>query len=107
MISNLYDLKTWAQAAAKGALLSDAMKKEHLAWVETGMKRFGYGLGICDIHGFIGHNGGILGYASVMLYSPEKDATIVVWFNKCNDDGKGNPEIEIAGEIIKTLFGDR
>jgi D-alanyl-D-alanine carboxypeptidase len=36
-----------------------------------------YGLGILDINGFLGHDGAILGYGSVVLYLPSCDATIV------------------------------
>ena len=37
-----------------------------------------YGLAIMDVNGFLGHDGAILGYGSVALYLPDRDATIVV-----------------------------
>jgi len=103
IISNLYDLKRWVEAAARGELLSDAMKREHLRWVPTGIEGFEYGLGILNVHGFIGHNGKILGYKSFILHSPEKDITIVILLNKCNEDEKSQPMSEIIKVIQKIV----
>ena len=35
-------------------------------------------MGIAKLNGFIGHDGGILGYATAMFYLPKERATIVV-----------------------------
>jgi hypothetical protein len=40
-----------------------------------------YGKGITDVNGFIGHDGAILGYGSVVFYLPSRWATIVVLGN--------------------------
>lgn len=106
MISNLYDLKTWAKALADGTLLAQATQEERLTWVDMpGMKRFEgkYGLGICSFGGFVGHNGEILGYNSSMYYLPSKDATIVVMLNKCRP-GAESPADEVFLRIAKILF---
>jgi D-alanyl-D-alanine carboxypeptidase len=85
-ISTLHDLKIWAKALATGTLLSAATQKERLSWVRwpgaTWLGHFlGYGLGIADFGGMIGHNGGLPGFQSFMGYLPEKQATIVVLTN--------------------------
>ncbi|MDT8274126.1 MAG: hydantoinase/oxoprolinase family protein, partial [Desulfomonilia bacterium] len=40
-----------------------------------------YGIGLFAVHSFLGHNGGIEGYTSVMMHSLEKDATIIILYN--------------------------
>jgi D-alanyl-D-alanine carboxypeptidase len=79
MISTLRDLRIWVKALATGKLLSPATQKLRLEINPfTGGGGFGYGLGIAKFHGFLGHNGAVLGYSSVMFYLPDCDATFVV-----------------------------
>src|SRR6266487_4356808 len=85
-ISTLHDLKIWAKALETGTLLSAATQKERLTWVKfpgaTWIGHFyGYGLGIADFGGMIGHDGGLPGFQSFMGYLPQKRATIVVLTN--------------------------
>ncbi|MBS1518084.1 MAG: beta-lactamase family protein [Bacteroidetes bacterium] len=88
MISNLPDLQIYAEALAKGTLLSKEMQAERLKFVNTGIKDFvKYGLGIFDLGGFIGHNGGITGYNTTMCYNPELDALILVSVNEFGPNG--------------------
>jgi D-alanyl-D-alanine carboxypeptidase len=75
MISTLHDLKLWAKALATGQFFSAATQKERLSWVNTGLfwfgKPWGYGLGVADYSGFLGHSGVIFGYTSWMGYQPQ------------------------------------
>jgi len=106
IISNLYDLKTWAKALADGTLLAQATQEERLTWVDMpGLERFDgkYGLGISSMGGFMGHNGEILGYNSTMYYLPSKDATVVVLLNKCRP-GHESPADVVFLHIAKILF---
>ena len=41
----------------------------------------GYGLGIFNVQGWIGHNGSLPGYESLTMYLPEAKATLVVLIN--------------------------
>ena len=85
MISNLKDLKIWADALAKGKLLSKAAHKEQLTWVdisETHGIEEKYGLGIFYLGGLIGHDGRQPGYDTAMFYLPSRDAVFVVLLNK-------------------------
>ncbi len=71
IVSTLDDLKVWAKALATGALLkpgthAEQMKYETLA---AGKVSVGYGLGIGDFGGLIGHNGAIFGYTTAMFYA--------------------------------------
>ncbi|MGI5144738.1 MULTISPECIES: serine hydrolase domain-containing protein [unclassified Streptomyces] len=78
MISNLHDLRSWASTLAEGRLLSKATQAERLTMLPTGKDGIGYGLGVFDNHGWIGHNGSLPGYQTVMVYLPKVKATLVV-----------------------------
>ena len=41
----------------------------------------GYGFAVFNAHGWIEHNGDIPGYATVLVYLPERNATLVVMAN--------------------------
>lgn len=105
MISNLYDLKIWAYALAKGSLLSESTQKRRLEW-NTMASVVQYGLGIMNWAGFYGHNGEILGYNNFTVYHPGKDVVIVVAANKANDDGsQGAAQLLFLG-VTKILYPD-
>ncbi|WP_189888950.1 serine hydrolase domain-containing protein [Streptomyces xantholiticus] len=81
MISDLRDLRSWARTLATGTLLSPETQAQRLKTESTGIPGAGYGLGIFDIQGWIGHNGSLPGYESLTLYLPESKATLVVLLN--------------------------
>ena len=93
MISTLDDLKVWAKALATGALLKPETHAEQMKYemIPAGKISVGYGLGIADFGGLIGHNGAIFGYSTAMFYVPAADATIVIEgnlasnFSNCGD----------------------
>jgi D-alanyl-D-alanine carboxypeptidase len=87
VVSTLADLRRWAPALARGALLDRSLQRARLRWVQTGQRGFEYGLGIFRIAGFVGHNGLLPGYDCTMLYSPAQRTTIVVL-------GNGNPQLD-------------
>ena len=92
MVSDLEDLRVWAKALATGELLSEEMQEERLTWVDVpGAEtlEMKYGLGILSMGGMLGHDGMLWGYNTGMLYYPEKDATIVVLFNRAMDQQDG------------------
>ena len=41
----------------------------------------GYGVGIFNIGGWIGHNGSLPGYQTVSVYLPEKETAMVIFIN--------------------------
>ena len=107
-ISTAHDLTIWARALATGQLVSPALQKERLQWIDTGASWLGkngrYGLGIGDFGGVIGHNGDISGFQSFMGYVPEKRATIVVLTNLTNTPDGTNPADALEQVIQKELF---
>jgi D-alanyl-D-alanine carboxypeptidase len=107
MISTLEDLNTWARALGTGALLSEAIFQERLAWgvlAETPM-HVSYGLGILNVNGLVGHNGGIPGYSSWMVYDPEADATLVVVTTRAGSEGGTSDPI--FTQLASRIFPDR
>jgi len=40
-----------------------------------------YGMGIFRYKDFYGHNGGLWGYTSLMMNSPDRNCTIIIWYN--------------------------
>ena len=105
IISNLDDLKVWAKALAEGELISDAMQKERLTWIdlpgEEGLTR--YGLGIFYLGGLIGHNGQTPGYECSVFYLPKKDATIIVLLNSVAEQ---SADLQLTMAIAEEVFPD-
>ncbi|MEU8431600.1 serine hydrolase domain-containing protein [Streptomyces sp. NPDC029216] len=87
MISDLHDLRIWAKTLATGVfpdgtrMVSPEMQKQRLDTPPTSIPGAGYGLGIFDVQGWIGHNGSLPGYQSLTMYLPEQQATMVVLLN--------------------------
>jgi D-alanyl-D-alanine carboxypeptidase len=96
MISDLRDLRSWARTLATGTLLSRETQTQRLRTEPTGIPGAGYGLGIFNIQGWIGHNGSIPGYEALSIYLPESKATLVVLLNTDILHNKTEPS---------TLFG--
>ncbi|AMO62728.1 serine-type D-Ala-D-Ala carboxypeptidase [Mycolicibacterium phlei] len=93
IVSNIYDLRTWARALGSGALLSPQTQAARLSGGSPAAPRTDYSFAIFDVQGWRGHNGDIPGYATVAVYLPERDATLVVFVNS------DVPELHSAGEI--------
>ncbi len=105
IVSNLYDMKFYTMALAKGELISPKMQKERLAWTPMpGQEKWDgkYGLGIFSLSGYIGHNGAIFGYNSIAFYLPEKEATFIVFTNKSGNDS--SDAVNIFLQIAKIVY---
>lgn len=105
MISTLGDLMVWARALATGSLLSpttQAMRLQTGVLVETPKVTVAYGMGITNINGFLGHDGAIVGYGSLVLYLPSSGATIVLMGN--NNDNNAPAPLAIGLAVAAYLF---
>ncbi|MFI6600633.1 serine hydrolase domain-containing protein [Nonomuraea sp. NPDC050536] len=96
MISDLPDLRTWARVLATGTLLTSKTQAERLKMDTSTVPGVGYGLGIFNVQGWIGHNGSLPGYEALVIYLPEDQATLVVLLNT---------DILQGGQEPSTLFG--
>lgn len=83
MISTLEDMRVWAPALATGKLLSTELQAQRLQTVPAppGAPNGGYGLGLFEIGGWIGHNGTVPGYQTAVFYLPQRQITMVVFTN--------------------------
>jgi D-alanyl-D-alanine carboxypeptidase len=108
MISTLDDLARYARALADGTILSPRTQRERLQIVNVPLSpalTTGYGLGILDVNGFLGHDGAIYGFSTAMFHLPEKDATIVVIGNQSTNFT--TPSLQAFLRIAQALFPSR
>lgn len=109
MISDLDDLRVWARTVATGrlpdgrALISPATQKQRLATPPTTVPGAGYGLGIFDVRGWIGHNGSLPGYESLTVFLPSAEATLVVLLNTDIDHKGAEPSTALGAAITKIV----
>ncbi|HKP43101.1 serine hydrolase domain-containing protein [Mycobacterium sp.] len=105
MISTLDDMHVWAPALATGKLLTPEMQKQRLQTVGApGMPaQDGYGLGIFNLGGWIGHNGSLPGYQTVAVYLPEKQTTLVMFTNTDIEYQGSEPSTTLATAITTVL----
>jgi D-alanyl-D-alanine carboxypeptidase len=108
MISTLDDLTTYAKQLADGTILKPRTQRERLEFVDNNLSPVlttGYGLGIFDIQGFVGHDGAIYGFSTAMFHLPQKDATIVVVGNQSTNFT--TPSLDAFIRIAQLLFPGR
>nr|WSW49168.1 beta-lactamase family protein [Streptomyces sp. NBC_01001] len=96
MVSDLEDLRSWARTLATGTLLTPATQTERLKTTPMNLQGDGYGLGIFNVQGWIGHNGSIPGYEVLPVYLPQAQATMVILLNT---------DVSYKGQEPSTLFG--
>ncbi len=108
MISTIDDLRVWSEALVGGTLLSPGTQAERLKTLPISADApFRYGLGIFEVLGFFGHNGGIYGYSTFIGHRPDDGATIVTATNLADNDGGGADQIfaSLAQLLYPSLFG--
>uniref|UniRef100_UPI0032B1BFF7 serine hydrolase n=1 Tax=uncultured Mycolicibacterium sp. TaxID=2320817 RepID=UPI0032B1BFF7 len=76
-------LRIWAPALANGKLLTRQMQEQRLQTVALPGQSppAGYGLGLFNLGGWIGHNGSLPGYQTVAVYLPAAQTTLVILIN--------------------------
>jgi len=100
MVSNIEDLKVWAEALGKGSLISDALQQERLLFhevVSDDLPYFktmdpGYGMALEKYDAsdfFIGHSGKTFSHNTQMYYLPSKDAVLITLTNTPTVPGDG------------------
>ena len=108
MISNLDDMHIWAPALATGKLLTPAMQTQRLQTVGApGIPtQDGYGLGIFNLGGWVGHNGSLPGYQTVAVYLPEKQTTMAIFINTDIEYQGAEPSTTLATAITNVISPD-
>ncbi|MFH9978904.1 serine hydrolase domain-containing protein [Streptomyces sp. NPDC017179] len=109
MVSNLDDLRVWARTVATGVLpdgtriISPASQQQRLTTHPTSAPGAGYGLGIFDVRGWIGHNGSLPGYESLTVHLPPARTTLVVLLNSDIDEHGTEPSTLLGRAITKIV----
>ncbi|TQF65744.1 beta-lactamase family protein [Rhodococcus spelaei] len=108
MISTLDDLHTWGPALATGTLLTPETQAQRLETVNAPgyAPNVGYGLGIFNADGWIGHNGSLPGYQTVTVYLPEKKTTLVIMTNTDVAYQGGEPSTMLGTAITQVITPD-
>ncbi|WP_380283649.1 serine hydrolase domain-containing protein [Kitasatospora purpeofusca] len=106
LVSDLRDLRHWATDLATGTLLSPGTQAQRLDVLPTGIPGAGYGLGIFNINGWIGHNGSLPGYESLTIYLPEECATLVVLLNTDIMSEESEPSTLLGRAITSVVTPD-
>lgn len=81
MVSTVEDIGVWARNMARGTLLKPETQAERLKFRDALPEHDGYGLGIENNNGWLGHGGNIFSHVSYPHYLPSEDLTMVVLFN--------------------------
>ncbi|KUI33288.1 serine hydrolase [Mycobacterium sp. GA-2829] len=93
IVSNASDMRIWARALGQGTLLRPETQAARVSGGSEVVPRVRYDFAIFTVQGWRGHNGDIPGYATVAVYLPERDATLVVFVNS------DVPEPHSAGQL--------
>ncbi len=93
IVSNIADMSAWAAALGRGTLLRPDTQAQRVSKGSEAAPGVNYDFAIFDVQGWVGHNGDIPGYATVLVYLPEQDASLVVFANS------DIPEMNSAGQI--------
>ncbi|WP_030762972.1 MULTISPECIES: serine hydrolase domain-containing protein [unclassified Streptomyces] len=102
MVSDVQDLRSWARTLATGTLLKPATQAERLKTTPMNIPGAGYGLGIFNVQGWIGHNGSIPGYEVLPVYLPSAQATMVIVLNT-DSLYKGQEPSTLFGEAVTSI----
>jgi D-alanyl-D-alanine carboxypeptidase len=93
IVSDVSDMTIWAVALGQGTLLRPDTQAQRISDGSSVAPGLDYDFAIFNTHGWLGHNGDIPGYATVVVYLPELEATMVVLANS------DIPEQHSAGQI--------
>ncbi|MEU9148788.1 serine hydrolase domain-containing protein [Streptomyces sp. NPDC048349] len=109
IISTMDDLRSWVPTLVNGRLpggdrlLEPGTQAQRLRAVPTGYPDVGYGLGIADVDGWIGHNGELPGYETIAARLPQARATLVIVVNSDVDGKSGNLSSLIGNTVTKIV----
>lgn len=108
MTSTLDDMRAWAAALGAGALLTPETHRQRLETVSlpTLPPHYGYGLGLFDLAGWVGHNGSLPGYQTVVARLADGPTTMVVLLNGSAATPDGDPSTVVANAITRVISPD-
>ncbi|NQX34454.1 serine hydrolase [Herbiconiux sp. VKM Ac-2851] len=103
LISTLDDVAAWGDVLADGRLLGPLTQARRLQTqrFEGQTLDFGYGLGITNFNEYLGHDGAIFGFSSVVLTRPETGTQIAMVGNTSTNST--TPTLTIAVALIDEI----
>lgn len=101
MISNLFDLRVFIESVVRGGLVSERMQAERFKFVPMEGTDAEYGIGIFRVMGYVGHNGGLPGYATSAYHNPQTNTTIIVLYNMMYRADTDMLFVQLAQELEK------
>jgi D-alanyl-D-alanine carboxypeptidase len=105
MVSTLRDLRIWAPRLATGqGLLGAKMQRERARSVAGPGDPVTYGLGMFNVHQWLGHNGSLPGYQTLALYRPQTKTTIVALINTDIQRAPRGAPSTLVGEAITKVI---
>lgn len=107
MISTLADLRVWGGELAGGSLLKPETQSLRIQYTRFAGAQInvGYGLGCEVFNDFVGHNGAIIGYSTVVMRNPKADVTIAAVANESTNFS--TPTSDFVYGVIKDLYPDQ
>lgn len=107
IISTLTDLQTWGQHLADGGLLSPELQAKRLEFhrFDGQSVNIGYGLGLLNVNEFVGHNGAIFGYSTVVLTRPQTGTQFTFVANEATNFTRSTTNVALA--MIAELYPDQ
>jgi D-alanyl-D-alanine carboxypeptidase len=105
MVSNLDDMRVWAETLATGTLLKPGTQSERLkgAPLDEGPPYDLYALGIGETGGWWGHNGEGFGFTAAMFHDNSSGATVAVFMNEAQAVPKGHPADQMFRRFAEIL----
>ena len=107
MISTLQDIQTWGTELVEGTLLTPETQAKRLETrrFDGQQSNFGYGLGINNLNEFLGHDGAVFGFSSVVMTRPQTDTQIAFIANE--SDNSTTPTLNIFRRVVQELYPDQ
>ncbi len=99
-ISTLHDLKTYVETLVEGGLISDSLQSKRLNCKNQIKPNVSYGIGMFNMYGFRGHNGGLPGYNSFMVHDPDRNCTIIILQNCYLEDQKVDKMFTLLAPVL-------
>lgn len=108
MVSTLNDLQKWGVALGEGTLISPELQNERVQLLPnkdcpTCPEYDGYGMGIGNLEGWLGHTGDYLGYQSLVMHDEETDQTVVILTNFRNFTNSDHIPTDLFREMVPLL----
>lgn len=108
LVTNLNDLAIWGRALGSGSLISEQLHARRLRLIPNNNcsncpEYDGYGMGIGNLDGWIGHTGDFIGYQALVMYQPQTEQVAVILINLKNFTNRDHVPTNIFRDFIDSI----